>query len=151
MDCPLVHRCVQLLAEPCAREPVAVRHTVLRIWLSSVWRAGHCTSVDRFHCLFLQAAGGVHGVLPRLGGGMHYFFSSPLSSLFPLLTCRLLAEFMEFSPASVVADAAENLSGDPLLHMVHTKASTARYLGRSSAVLGNVKRHYLQGVPHRRA
>ncbi|PRW61613.1 pumilio-like protein 24 [Chlorella sorokiniana] len=37
------------------------------------------------------------------------------------LVHRLLAEFMEFSPASVVADAAENLSGDPLLHMVHTK------------------------------
>lgn len=31
---------------------------------------------------------------------------------------------MEFSPASVVADAAENLCGDPLLHMVHTKASS---------------------------
>lgn len=28
---------------------------------------------------------------------------------------------MEFSPASVVADAAESLSGDPILHMVHTK------------------------------
>jgi hypothetical protein len=28
---------------------------------------------------------------------------------------------MEHSPASVVADAAENLSGDPLLHIVHTK------------------------------
>lgn len=33
---------------------------------------------------------------------------------------------MEFSPASVVADAAENLSGDPLLHMVHTKVNAWR-------------------------
>ncbi|KAL4423682.1 hypothetical protein ABPG75_000983 [Micractinium tetrahymenae] len=37
------------------------------------------------------------------------------------LAHRLISEFMEFSPASVVADAAESLSGDPLLHMVHTK------------------------------
>lgn len=51
---------------------------------------------------------------------------------------------MEFSPASVVADAAENLSGDPLLHMVHTKASTVCYLGRSSVALGNVQRLYLR-------
>ena len=34
---------------------------------------------------------------------------------------RLLSEFMQFSPASVVADAAETLSGEPMLHMVHTK------------------------------
>ncbi|PSC67267.1 pumilio-like protein 24, partial [Micractinium conductrix] len=37
------------------------------------------------------------------------------------LVHRLVSEFMEFSPASVVADAADNLCGDPLLHMVHTK------------------------------
>ncbi|KAI3432645.1 hypothetical protein D9Q98_004191 [Chlorella vulgaris] len=37
------------------------------------------------------------------------------------LVHRLISEFMEFSPASVVADGAENLLGDPLLHMVHTK------------------------------
>lgn len=37
------------------------------------------------------------------------------------LVHRLISEFMEHSPASVVADAAENLSGDPILHMVHTK------------------------------
>lgn len=39
--------------------------------------------------------------------------------------CRLVSEFMEFSPASVVADAAENLSGDPILHIVHTKVGGA--------------------------
>ena len=31
---------------------------------------------------------------------------------------------MAHSPASLVADAAEALSGDPLLHMVHTKEGT---------------------------
>ena len=38
----------------------------------------------------------------------------------------LIAEFMEASPASVVADSAENLCGDPLLHMVHTKVGRGR-------------------------
>lgn len=35
--------------------------------------------------------------------------------------CRLLAEYLEHAPASLVADAVEYLSGEPLLHMVHTK------------------------------
>ena len=34
---------------------------------------------------------------------------------------RLVAEFLECSPASLVADAVESLCGEPLLHMVHTK------------------------------
>lgn len=34
---------------------------------------------------------------------------------------RLLAEYFEHAPASLVADAAEYLSGEPLLHIVHTK------------------------------
>jgi c-di-GMP-related signal transduction protein len=38
-----------------------------------------------------------------------------------LPTPRLLSEYMELAPASLVADAAENLAGEPLLHMVHTK------------------------------
>ncbi|PSC67012.1 pumilio-like protein 24 [Micractinium conductrix] len=38
------------------------------------------------------------------------------------LVHRLVSEFMEFSPASVVADAADNLCGDPLLHMEGVKA-----------------------------
>eukprot|EP00887_Chlorella_sp_A99_P001683 scaffold8.g1683.t1 len=37
------------------------------------------------------------------------------------LVHRLVAEYMEHAPASLVADAAEYLSGEPLLHMVHTK------------------------------
>ena len=34
---------------------------------------------------------------------------------------RLVAEYLEAAPASLVADAVESLSGEPLLHMVHTK------------------------------
>ena len=39
----------------------------------------------------------------------------------PPRACRLVAEFLECSPASLVADAVESLCGEPLLHMVHTK------------------------------
>lgn len=37
------------------------------------------------------------------------------------LAHRLAAEYMSAAPASLVADAAESLSGEALLHMVHTK------------------------------
>lgn len=37
------------------------------------------------------------------------------------LVHRVLAEFMAAAPASVVADAVASLSGEPLLHMVHTQ------------------------------
>lgn len=52
-----------------------------------------------------------------------------------LSPARLVSEFMEFSPASVVADAADNLCGDPLLHMVHTKVGQAAGPGRARACL----------------
>ncbi|GAB4820309.1 hypothetical protein N2152v2_007355 [Parachlorella kessleri] len=39
----------------------------------------------------------------------------------PPLAHRLVAEFLECCPASLVADAVESLCGEPLLHMVHTK------------------------------
>lgn len=42
---------------------------------------------------------------------------------------RLLSEYMELAPASLVADAAENLAGEPLLHMVHTKVGLAGQRG----------------------
>lgn len=37
------------------------------------------------------------------------------------LAHRLAAEYMTAAPASLVADAVESLTGEPLLHMVHTK------------------------------
>lgn len=37
------------------------------------------------------------------------------------LTHRLTAEYLTHSPTSLVADAVESLSGEPLLHMIHTK------------------------------
>jgi hypothetical protein len=43
----------------------------------------------------------------------------------PIPYLRLVAEYIEFAPASLVADAAESLSGDPLLHMVHTRDGVA--------------------------
>lgn len=36
------------------------------------------------------------------------------------LAHRLLAEYLEAAPASLVPDAVESLSGDALLHMIHT-------------------------------
>lgn len=37
------------------------------------------------------------------------------------LAHRLAAEYLAHAPGSLVVDAVETLSGDPLLHMVHTK------------------------------
>ncbi len=39
-----------------------------------------------------------------------------------VLAHRLISEFLEVAPATMVADAAETLSGEALLHMVHTRA-----------------------------